>query len=222
MANSTELNTPTLWVNKYLQAMIAKEPINFIDQIGTDTITLSTGEAGLGVPFFPSTPSSIDDITEQWVVIDDVRYPYAGVMATYDRLIRLNKKSFPHIKTEQVMYYFYATQEDVTIQMVQTQEKVLRFLDRGDESAQEVNDWCSNRRVNLGTQNNLNLVDNIFYFHNFRVYQLEETRDIIDFGTARTFGGNKIIVEYEYHQTDKNTNFANWKPEPKPDTKIII
>jgi hypothetical protein len=208
MANDTVLNTPTLWVNKYLQAKIAEGSIDI--------------QTGIGVPFFPSTPSSIDDITEQWVVVNDVRYPYAGVMATYDRLIRLNKKSFPHIKTEQVMYYFYATQEDVTIQMVQTQEKILRFLDRGDESAQEVNDWCSNRQINLGTQGSQNLVDNIFYFHNFRVYQLEETRDIIDFGTARTYGGNKIIVEYEYHQTDKNANFANWKPEPKPATKIIV
>jgi hypothetical protein len=208
MANDTVLNTPTLWVNKYLQAKIAEGSIDI--------------QTGIGVPFFPSTPSSIDDITEQWVVVNDVRYPYAGVMATYDRLIRLNKKSFPHIKTEQVMYYFYATQEDVTIQMVQTQEKILRFLDRGDESAQEVNDWCSNRQINLGTQGSQNLVDNIFYFHNFRVYQLEETRDIIDFGTARTYGGNKIIVEYEYHQTDKNANFANWKPETKPATKIIV
>jgi hypothetical protein len=219
MANDTALNTPTLWVNKYLQAKIAQ---GLFSQTETDSVTLVPDVSGIGVPFFPSTPSSIDDITEQWVVVDGVRYEYAGVMATYDRLIRLNKKSFPHIKTEQIMYYFYATQEDVTIQMVQTQEKILRFLDRGDESAQEVNDWCSNRQINLGTQGSPNLIDNVFYFHNFRVYQLEETRDIIDFGTARTYGGNKMIVEYEYHQTDKNTNFANWKPEPKPATKIIV
>jgi len=39
-----------------------------------------------------------------------------------------------------------------------------------------------------------------FFFHRFRVYQLEEVRDIIDFGTARTYGGNKIIIDFEYHQ----------------------
>jgi hypothetical protein len=37
------------------------------------------------------------------------------------------------------------------------------------------------------------------YFHDLKVYQLEETRDIIDFGTARTFAGNKIIIDYCYH-----------------------
>jgi hypothetical protein len=29
-------------------------------------------------------------------------------------------------------------------------------------------------------------------------------RDIIDFGTARTYGGNKIIIEYDYHMVDKD------------------
>jgi hypothetical protein len=195
LTNDSLLNTPVLWVNKYLQSKILEN-------------------TSLDTPFFPTLPSTINDLTSY--------FPTGGTMATWDRLIKMNRKSFPHVKCEQIMYYFYATQEDVTIQMVQTQEKILRFLDRGDESAQEVNDWCSNRQINLGTQGSPNLIDNIFYFHNFRVYQLEETRDIIDFGTARTYGGNKMIVEYEYHQTDKNTNFANWKPEPKPATKIIV
>ena len=59
-----------------------------------------------------------------------------------------------------------------------------------------------------------------FYFHNFKIYQLEETRDIIDFGTARTYGGNKIIVDFDYHQKpvlDSNGNDAvmgsTWRPE---------
>jgi len=63
-------------------------------------------------------------------------------------------------------------------------------------------------------------VDNIFHFHNFKVYQLEETRDIIDFGTARTYGGNKIIIDFDYHQQavlDANGNDSvmrsNWAPE---------
>jgi hypothetical protein len=37
------------------------------------------------------------------------------------------------------------------------------------------------------------------FFHEIKVYQLEETRDIIDFGTARTYAGNKIIVDYDWH-----------------------
>ncbi len=142
-------------------------------------------------------------------------------MATWDRLIKMNRKSFPHIKCEQVMYYFYANGENPIEKMVQIQEQVLRLMDRGDETAQEVNNWASNRQVNLGTQQNPDLIDNMFYFHNFKVYQLEESRDIIDFGTARTYGGNKIIIEYDYHQKTDLTS-SDWSPEPRLVTKEII
>ena len=60
----------------------------------------------------------------------------------------------------------------------------------------------------------------MFYFHNFKVYQLEETRDIIDFGTARTYGGNKIIIDFEYHQDQDIIN--SYQPEPRLANKIII
>jgi hypothetical protein len=197
MANDTLLNTPTLWINNYIKDKLS--------DYGFD-----------GIPFFPSTPSTIDDITETLTE--------NGIMATYDRLFRMNKKSFPHIKCEQMLYYFYATQSTVTENLVQVTEGVQRLLDRGDESAQEVNDWCSNRQINLGTSQNQNLIDNIFYFHTFKVYQLEETRDIIDFGTARTYGGNKVIVEFDYHLADPTGTVTGslWKPESKPATKIII
>ena len=191
MANDTLLNTPALWVNNYLKDKLANYGFS-------------------GIPFFPSTPSTIDDITETLTP--------NGIMSTYDRLFRMNKKSFPHIKCEQMLYYFYATQENVVENIVQVTEGVQRLMDRGDESAQEVNDWCSNRQINIGTEN----IDNIFYFHTFKVYQLEETRDIIDFGTARTYGGNKLIIEFDYHQTENGVNFATWKPEARPATKIII
>lgn len=189
MANDTLLNTPVIWINKYLQDKLSG--------LGFD-----------GVPFFPSTPSTIEDLTEIFP------QSQTGVMATYDRLIRMNKKTFPHIKAEQMLYYFYATQQNSIPNMVQVTELVLRLFDRGDESAEEINNWCSNRRINLGTSQSQNLIDNMFYFHTFKVYQLEEVRDIIDFATARTYGGNKLIIEFEYHQSTELTN-SNWTPEPK-------
>jgi hypothetical protein len=39
------------------------------------------------------------------------------------------------------------------------------------------------------------------YFHETKLYQLEESRDIIDFGSARTYAGNKMIIEYEWHKS---------------------
>lgn len=212
MANDTFLNTPVLWINKYLQQKLPQD-------------------VGIGIPFFPSVPASIDALTEEWVtIVPDAndptatsRYGYAGVMATWDRMFRMNKSKFPHIKSEQVLYYFYCTEANAVETMIKTQECVFRLLDRLDESAEEVNNWCMNRKINLGTAENPNLIDNMFYFHSFKIYQLEEVRDIIDFGTARTYAGNKIIIDYEYHQMTELTN-ADWQPEGKlaSSDKIII
>ena len=177
MTEST-LNTPALWVNKYLQEKIFNN---------TD----------IAIPFFPTKPTTIDDLTEQWVVLTDntgseTRVNYEGIMAVYDRLIRMRRSPFPHIKQEQLLYYFYATQLDVTNKMVQLQEAVLRLMDREDETAEEINNWAKEKTIG-GLQPK-------FYFHRFKVYQLEEVRDVVDFGTARTYGGNKIIIDFEYHQ----------------------
>lgn len=202
MANDTTLNTPVLWINKYLQAKLSDLGFN-------------------SVPFFPTSPSTIDSLTQSFAENN-------GVMATYDRMFKMNRKSFPHIKCEQLLYYFYATQENSITNMVQVTEIIYRLLDRFDESAEEVNNWCSNRRINVGAGGIDNIIDNIFYFHNFRVYQLEETRDIIDFGTARTYAGNKIIIEFDYHQKPvagadgkDAVLYSDWKPE-KLATKEVL
>jgi len=190
MANDNLLNTPVLWINKYLEAKIPS-----MTDIGR-------------IPFFPSTPSTIDNLTEL--------FPEGGVMATWDRLMKMNKNGFPHIKCEQLMYYFYATADNTVLNMVKVQEAVLRLMDRFDETAEELNAWCANRQIRLDDGS---VIDNMFYFHNFKVYQLEETRDIIDFGTARTYGGNKIIIDFDYHQMDALIPDG---PEPRQAVKSII
>jgi hypothetical protein len=174
------VNTPMLWVNGYLQSKI-------------------TQGLKIGVPFFPSAPNTIDDLTETWIVVDGERFGYQGVKCTFDRLIRMRKSSFPHIKSEQLLYYFYATQEGVTNSMIAVTETVLRLMDREDETAEEINAWAKAKGEIAGHTPK-------FYFHRFKVYQLQETRDIIDFGTARTYGGNKIIIEFEYHQMPELAN----------------
>lgn len=184
MAEPTSaLNTPALWVNRYLQEKIY-------------------GLTKSAVPFFPTAPTTIDDLTERFMTLPveteknifvDQKVNYNGIIAVYDRLIRMRRSPFPHIKCEQLLYYFYATQDDVVENMVQTQEAVLRLMDREDETAEEINKWSQGKVIDGMT--------NQFYFHKFKVYQLEEVRDIIDFGTARTFGGNKIIIDFDYHQS---------------------
>ena len=193
------LNTPILWINAYLQEKLAQ----FVSPTGSDLISVGSNEVGIGIPFFPTKPSTIDELTEQFVIVNDARYPFAGVFAVWDRMFRMRRRAFPHRKEEQVLYYFYGTQSDAQRYMIQVQEAILRLLDRGDESAQELNAWARQKgQINIGTQANPINVTTKFLFHEFKVYQLEETRDIVDFGTARTFGANKIIIDYSYHQHD--------------------
>ena len=173
------INTPMLWINKYLQEKI-------------------TENLQIGVPFFPPSPNTIDDLTETWIVVNDERYPYGGLKCTFDRLIRMRRTPFPHIKCEQLLYYFYATQEGVTDKMIATTETVLRLMDREDETAEEINSWMQGKTIAGHTPK--------FRFHRFKVYQLEEVADIIDFGTARTYGGNKIIIDFDYHQDSALAN----------------
>jgi hypothetical protein len=173
------INTPMLWINSYMQEKLAE----YLE---------------IGVPFFPPSPNTIDDLTETFVFINDQNYGYGGIRCTYDRLTRLRRSAFPHIKGEQLLYYFFATSDGVTEKMVAATELVLRLMDREDETAEELNSWLMGKTIGgLSPQ---------FYFHKFRVYQLEEVADVIDFGTARTYGGNKIIIEYEYHQMPALTN----------------
>lgn len=169
MSKTSILNTPALWVNHYLQEKL--------QGLGFDS-----------VPFFPSTPTTLNDLTEY--------FPAGGVMCTYDRLIRMRRNPFPHIKCEQLLYYFYATAENSVINMVKITEQILRLLDRADETAEDINNWA--RQKGTIMVEGIALEPN-FKFHSFKVYQLEEVRDIIDFGTARTYGGNKVIIEFDYN-----------------------
>jgi len=173
-----------LWINSYLQSKLGSI-------------------AGIGMPMFPTKPSTIDELTQSFVVTaDSLQVPTAGVMAVWDRMFKMRRGPFPHIRSEQILYYFYATESNNIERMVQVQELVSRLLDRGDESAEDVNSWARGRSISISGED----LTNKFYFHDFKIYQLEESRDIIDFGTARTYGGNKIIIDYTYHRMPESTN----------------
>lgn len=219
MTESTSvLNTPVLWINKYLQeklSILISEEVNnkgiwntsvnysindLVGYLGTyyvakksstnKTPDLSPDDWKVFdispdiVPFFPTGPSTLETLQTQ--------FPENGTMAVYDRMFRMRRGPFPHIKCEQLLYYFYATGLSPNLRMIKIQEAIMRLLDRGDESAQELNAWTRGKT--------LDGMSCKFYFHNFKIYQLEEARDIVDFGTARTYAGNKIIIDYDYHQ----------------------
>lgn len=150
-----------------------------------------------GVPFFPTSPSTIEQLTQS--------YP-EGLFCVYDRMFRMRRKAFPHIKDEQLLYYFYKTSGDPEA-LIETTQVVQDLLDRGDESGQEVNKWLQDKLTTVDGKRLYVKGDKQFlpvFFHEFTIYQLEEARDIVDFGTARTFAGNKIIISYCYHTVGEN------------------
>lgn len=147
--------------------------------------------------FFPTLPTDINALTEG--------FPEAStdVFGVYDRMFKMRRTPFPHIKSEQLMYYFFKINSDPEA-LIETSQVIQDLLDRGDESAEEINEWTrthpnfDGEYITFGTGSLARSFKPV-YFHEVKIYQLEETSDIIDFGTARTYAGNKIIIDYKYH-----------------------
>jgi hypothetical protein len=78
------LNTPVLWINKYLQEKISEL-------------------AGLGlVPFFPTGPTTLETLQTQ--------FPEGGTMAVYDRMFRMRRGLF-HISNVNKFYIIFMLQD---------------------------------------------------------------------------------------------------------------
>ena len=195
--------------------MAIYHPPTFINAYLADKVK---GSMSYTLPFFPTSPTAIQDFTETFPDSQN------NVFGVYDRMLRMRRSPFPHIKCEQILYYFYKTAGD-PVSLIETVQVVSDLLDREDESGEEVNNWIRSYQANnpgplvledgslpstTGEDSDKQLFKTALfqgkefmlpYFHQFKVYQLQETRDIIDFGTARTFAGNKIIIDYDWHKS---------------------
>ena len=193
------MSNPAIFLNGYLSEMVPK----YLEAYGTSVFNYFDG----GMKFFPTSPTTIDELTNQLPSATEAPF------AVYDRMFRFRRSAFPHIKCEQMLYYFYKTStssfEAATASLIETAQAVYDLLDRGDESAQEVNAWTKSKLNSSGKcvigSGSSAATFNPVYFHQTKVFQLEEIRDIIDFGTARTYAGNKIIIDYDYHN---NVDFS--------------
>lgn len=201
MTDNLAITHPPTLINEYLKDKIGGY---FNPNPGVDPNT------EYAPAFFPTSPTSINELTEQFPDAVD------NVFVVYDRMFRLRRDPFPHIKQEQLLYYFYKTTGGPK-ELIETVQLAQDLLDRGDETAQEINQWLREQWIDQGrltaTRSNIVTGDSetfdkivisgedllLPYFHEFKIFQLEESRDIIDFGTARTYAGNKLIVNYDWH-----------------------
>jgi hypothetical protein len=186
---------PPIFINKYLQEKLA-------------------GRGFGAVPMFPTYPSdfsvaesfSLDVLTSGGTS----RYTFQGQAAVFDRMFKMRRTPFPYIKCEQLLYYFYALTETAVVNLIELTQEIQDLLDNGDDSAKDLNAWSASKvsgtvTIDGKVHNKVTFDGTDFllpYFHDIKIYQLEETRDIIDFGTARTYAGNKIIIDYDWHKSD--------------------
>jgi hypothetical protein len=149
--------------------------------------------------FFTTKPTDINSLDEQFPSMSN------DVFAVYDRMFRLRRDPFPHVKKEQILYYLYKKNNDPEA-LIESVQAIQDLFDRGDESAQEVNAWASSKTnsqgiLEFGSGRGKRQFKPI-YFHEMKVFQLEEARDIEAFDSNRTFTASKIIINYDYHTKD--------------------
>lgn len=190
--------------------MAISYPPIFINDYLAEKVPAMLGPQRFGsglMRFFPTAPTDISALTET--------FPEASsdVFAVYDRMFKMRRRPFPHIKDEQLLYYFYKMHSDPEA-LIFASQAVLDLLDRGDESAQDLNAWIQTK-IDPVSKLYKGEFDPVF-FHDIKIYQLEETRDIIDFGTARTYAGNKIIIDYCYHAKGYSAGNVSYN-----DTQIV-
>jgi hypothetical protein len=177
---------PPHWINSYLFYKLSND-------YGPTRVGIDPNQTI--VPFFAPTTTGREEIYQQLISNSGLAQP---TMITYDRLMRFRVSPFYGIKREQLIYTIYGKVEAVqNINVI-----VSQLLDREDESAQELNDWARDNPISLNGQS---VLSNVF-FHNFKVYQIDETRDILELNSVNmSEWASKLIIEYDYHAANGTT-----------------
>jgi hypothetical protein len=173
---------PPLFVNGYITEQL--ERFGILD-----------GNQGMN-PIMPVLSTNIDDIYGE-------RLSPPGeepVVIFYDKLLRFRPSTFYRHKREQLIYTVHGPLDKV----LATMRIISAALDREDSAAQDVNLWSATNL--LLDDYGVALPTNVF-FHNFKTYQVDESRDLLELSSVRAIYTNKIIIEYDYHTTDSVSAF---------------
>lgn len=142
-------------------------------------------------PFFPAqVPDSVEGIYND---IPFIRNNPGTTVIIFDRLMRFRPTPFYKHKREQLIYFIYSPNLS---KLFDTTRVIIECLDREDAAAQDLNSWIVNNDIE---DENGNVIPKNVFFHNLKVYQADESRDIIELASARTLGLNKLVIEYDYH-----------------------
>lgn len=189
--NITDTGFPPTFLNAYVLAQLAEFGI-----ISENYLLPSNMNPMIPAQF----PTNIEDLYNDSI---QIRQEPAPLLIVYDRLMRFRSTPFYRNKKEQLVYFIYSSDVD---KLLNTIRIITDALDREDASAQDINAWCKQNPVTYGE--NSTIVPYNVFFHNVRVYQADESRDVAELASARTLFVNKIIIEYDYHtNTPKNYKY---------------
>ena len=174
---------PISYINEYLHNQFSKY----------DDINMAKVDSGESfIPFFPAGQAvNVSEIYEKLQLSESQKLP---AVIFYDRMIRLRSSAFPIGKKEQVLYTVYGDIENCT----NIGNVILGILDREDYSAQDLNKWITENRSSLASKG---LPLKVF-FRSLRVFQADESQDLVDVDEYRRGSIHKYIVEYDYHFKD--------------------
>ena len=145
-------------------------------------------------PMVPAQyPTNIEDLYNDTISIQQIESP---ILIVYDRMMRFRPTPFYRHKREQLIYFVYSS--DVA-KLINTIRVIAEALDREDAAAEDVNRYSAENATSSNPAK--------IYFHNIRVYQVDESRDVAELASARTLFVNKIIIEYDYHSSDDPANY---------------
>lgn len=191
--NAATLPFPPHWINGYIWDKI-KEYDDVIGQSYLDDPDTSEIDESKFVPFVFATPTNFEEI---WNYIGD-----GPILVNCERMMRYRTGPFYPIKREQLAWYVRFNDPE---KMINFTNLVFNALDREDASAADVNQWAKEKqdgpdplRVSPTDPTSDPLPYNV-YFHRIKVFVIDESRDVTEIGTAKTYVNNKIIIEYDYH-----------------------
>lgn len=183
MPSTINLPYPARWINSYVYNTLAQY----------DDIGVSLDQTF--VPIFAVSPTNVEDVYKEISQTNKTQNP---LLIQYDRLMRFRSSPFYPNKREQLLYYIYSTSlanvNNATIVISQ-------LLDREDAAAQDLNIWCAKNTQVVG---DTTIPYNVF-FHNIRVHQIDEAKDVMSSTSARTIYVSKMIIEYDYHAKNGST-----------------
>ena len=149
----------------------------------------------------PSSVTAIQDILKNYKKFPDI-------VIQYDRLFKLRRSPFYGSKCEQVQIYLYGLPEKV----YQAEVIIRELLDRSDVSGQDLNRWIAEKqasstplRKNPSKADSEPLAANV-YFHDMKVFQLEEVRDLGEAENLRGYALSKMLIDYDFH-VSSNSNY---------------